>query len=207
MPPMPNIPWERFTWPIRSIYGQLPKLSGQASSFLQRLDECQAQRMADLTDSRGQREIDGSWTPLYAAAFCGKTQIVQMLLEAGADVHAATNKGQTPLFAAAQKGHAEIVKSLLQAGADVHRATDDGRTPLSVATERHAKICQMLQEAADKKHSLLSENGKMYHWHSGFLPMFKWAVFVVGAGSLAWGIQKTHLIERISKFIKHMGSK
>lgn len=41
----------------------------------------------------------------------------------------------------------------------------------------------------------------------GFLPIFKWVLFAVGAGLLAWGMQKTHLIERISEFVKHMRSK
>jgi ankyrin repeat protein len=71
-------------------------------------------------------------TPLYVAANNGYTDVVAVLVRAGAAVdQGAVDTGATPLCAAAQKGHADVVRVLLEAGADVNRArTTDGATPL-----------------------------------------------------------------------------
>ena len=57
-------------------------------------------------------------TPLYYAAKEGHTDIVRILLEAGAEVNAAVFKfGWTPLRGAARYGHTDIVEALRKAGA------------------------------------------------------------------------------------------
>jgi ankyrin repeat protein len=58
---------------------------------------------------------------LSEAAWCGHAQTVQTLLLAGADVHADEDKA---LRAAAWHGHVETVKILLAAGADIHADKD-----------------------------------------------------------------------------------
>ncbi len=59
---------------------------------------------------------------------------VRALIDAGADVNAATEKGSTALMFAVYKGHVEIVKLLLAAKADVNAANKDGATALMWAT-------------------------------------------------------------------------
>ncbi|CAI7993911.1 Ankyrin repeat domain-containing protein 17, partial [Geodia barretti] len=51
----------------------------------------------------------------------GHSDVVDILLEAGADVHQATTEdGDVPLGIAAQNGHTETVQRLLEAGANVN---------------------------------------------------------------------------------------
>ncbi|CAI8030870.1 Ankyrin repeat domain-containing protein 50, partial [Geodia barretti] len=56
----------------------------------------------------------------------GHSDVVDILLEAGADVHQATTKdGFSPIYVACYEGHSEVVDILLKAGADVHQATTE----------------------------------------------------------------------------------
>ena len=57
-------------------------------------------------------------TALIGAAEKGRTETVNALLKAGAEVHAKTDRGLTALIRAAEKGRTETVNALLEAGAD-----------------------------------------------------------------------------------------
>jgi len=82
----------------------------------------------------------------------GHTEIVQILLAKGADVHAKDKDDWTPLIWAAAKGHGGIVQILLAKGADVHGRDKWGRTPIMMAErERHGGIVQMLKHAAGQR--------------------------------------------------------
>ena len=52
------------------------------------------------------------------AALGGDVEICRMLIEAGADIDAAGNRGNTALMFAAERGHAEVCRVLIEAGAD-----------------------------------------------------------------------------------------
>lgn len=54
-------------------------------------------------------------TPLLAACEAGKTGIVSLLLDKGADI-TATNDNKTALHIACEKGHVEVVKLLIEVG-------------------------------------------------------------------------------------------
>lgn len=75
-------------------------------------------------------------TALMLAVSHGRLDMVQLLLEAGADVNIRDEDGSTALMCAAEHGHMEIVK-LLMHHPDINlAATDnDGLTALSVAME------------------------------------------------------------------------
>jgi ankyrin repeat protein len=64
--------------------------------------------------------------------------IAKMLIERGADVNVANTRGQTRLWVAARYGDADVVEALLQAGADVNKADEDGYAPLSAAASAKA---------------------------------------------------------------------
>lgn len=90
---------------------------------------------------------------LYIAAHDGHAAAVALLLDAGADVDAATRSdGATALYTSARNGHAEVVRLLLAARANVSKSRlTDGTTALYVASEQnHAEIvCSLLAAGAD----------------------------------------------------------
>ena len=92
-------------------------------------------------------------TPLYKAAVQGETEIVGMLLEAGADpnLESGGEDEGTPLCAAASWGHAGIVRLLLQHGADpnlVEKPNQGSMTALAWAQRNgHSKTVELLLES------------------------------------------------------------
>jgi uncharacterized protein len=83
-------------------------------------------------------QSDGT-TPLHWAVDREQTEIVQMLIRAGANVKAANRYGVTPLWLASVNGNANTLAMLLEAGADAGSANSDGETALMVAA-RTGKI-------------------------------------------------------------------
>jgi ankyrin repeat protein len=79
------------------------------------------------------REDDKSATPLHAAAESGSPEVVEFLLEHGADLNARDKYGDTPLHYAAAFGHPETVRLLLERGTDPNIRNKYGATPLHYA--------------------------------------------------------------------------
>ena len=75
-------------------------------------------------------------TALMLAVSHGRLDMVQLLVEAGADVNIRDEDGSTALMCAAEHGHMEIVKYLVQhQDTDVLAKDNDGLTALAVAME------------------------------------------------------------------------
>jgi len=70
---------------------------------------------------------------LFLAVKQGNKEMVELLLDKGADVNAPAAGGYTPLHAAAQNGQEEIILLLLKNMADINAVTDDGQSPLELA--------------------------------------------------------------------------
>ena len=62
--------------------------------------------------------IDGA-TPLFVACFKGHKEIVNILIQSGADVNKADKDGNTALHWAIEKGNKEIVENLVHCGAKI----------------------------------------------------------------------------------------
>ncbi|NJL27641.1 MAG: hypothetical protein HC897_06935 [Thermoanaerobaculia bacterium] len=80
------------------------------------------------------------FSPLHMAVAEGKTEVVALLLEAGADVNALTGSGATPLSLAATRNRPELVEVLSSQGADTERRDARGQTPFHQALEQRAFV-------------------------------------------------------------------
>ena len=87
-------------------------------------------------------------TALMEAVKQGRTEIAQLLLQAGANKDLQDGEGTTPVMLAASNGHTELAQLLLQAGGDQHLQDHEGRTPLlQTAVESPTEIAQVLLQA------------------------------------------------------------
>lgn len=81
-------------------------------------------------------------SPFHAA---GQEDVVEMLVQNGANVNVQSQNGFTPLYMASQENHDGVVKFLLGNGANQALATEDGFTPLAVAMQQgHDKVVSLL---------------------------------------------------------------
>jgi ankyrin repeat protein len=81
-------------------------------------------------------KIHDTGLALIKAADKGDPEIVEALLDSGADINARDEQNQTTLHKAASRGHTPIVKLLLERGADVNAKNLFGETPLLVPVYR-----------------------------------------------------------------------
>jgi ankyrin repeat protein len=104
------------------------------------------------------RDVETDRTPLLEAL--GQVDIVKLLLAAGADVNAASRKGDdllrgmTPLMLAALEGSEDLIQLLLDKGADVNAKAPDGATALALAKDidpkNHQGLIRKLEAATTK---------------------------------------------------------
>ncbi|XP_041368600.1 poly [ADP-ribose] polymerase tankyrase-1-like [Gigantopelta aegis] len=90
-------------------------------------------------------------TPLHFAAGFGRKDVVDHLLDCGANVHAKDDGGLIPLHNACSFGHAEVVQLLLRNGADPNARDNWNYTPLhEAAIKGKLDVCiVLLQHGAD----------------------------------------------------------
>ena len=84
-----------------------------------------------LTDVNGRTSSNS--TPLRAAAYSGRLDIVRCLVENGADVNARNMYKNTPLMIACYNGHSKVVSYLIESGANIDLQDKEGNTALHMA--------------------------------------------------------------------------
>ena len=87
-----------------------------------------------------------------AAEFAGSKDLIQLLVQAGADVHRRSIYGGSPLFLTPIHDNLDAATSLLDLGADIESQDHDGDTVL----------CQTLFQRADEVTRLLLQRGACY---------------------------------------------
>ena len=73
---------------------------------------------ADM-EGRGKTDFYGTFTPLFIAASNGRLDVLNCLVENGADVNPRTNNNWTPLMITSKYGHVNILKFLVEHGANL----------------------------------------------------------------------------------------
>jgi ankyrin repeat protein len=102
-------------------------------------------------DVNAQDEL--GWAALIKAAFNaelkkGFADVVQVLIDSGANIEAPIGYGVRPLMLAAGYGETAVVEALLQAGADVLAQNEGGYTALMIVKQKHyVDVVNLLHEA------------------------------------------------------------
>jgi uncharacterized protein len=95
-------------------------------------------------------------TPLMLAARYGKSRIVELLCEAGANVHKKDKYGRTALFMAlGYFGNLDVIKQLIAYKANINELDNDEQTPLMKAVNANIRdkdkiIDFLLEKGADR---------------------------------------------------------
>lgn len=84
--------------------------------------------------------------PICYAAIYGRLEVVQLLIESGADVTAGVEQqGRTPLHGAALQDRIRVAEYLLEKGAKVNSRDQNGQTPLhDAAMKGHLDVAKLL---------------------------------------------------------------
>lgn len=107
-------------------------------TYFQAVATGQTERVLDLiakdASLANAYSVDG-FTPLGFATFFGQRELIKTLLEAGADVNAASRESMkvTPLASAAAAKQTEIARLLIAHGANVNARAAGGHIPLHEA--------------------------------------------------------------------------
>ena len=98
-------------------------------------------------------------TALQQASWDGNADLVNFLLENGADLSQVDREGRSPLHLAAQAGHLEVVSLLVNSAcADVNGKTENGLKPIDMAgtDQIRALLSQVMLEDGFKKRCTLT---------------------------------------------------
>ena len=134
----------------RDSYGDTPLMTAVSGDCTQ-LVEFLLQRNANPNV-----DVDDGYTCLLTAIESDNEEsiaVVQLLLAAGAEIHAIGTNGWTPLHMAAARGHVKKCRLLIDAGADVNKRKeiDASETPLMEAafTGQPETTILLLESGAD----------------------------------------------------------
>lgn len=95
---------------------------------------------------------DSHRTPLHAASSRNCTNVIAVLLHAGAKLEARDQAGETPLHVTAQEGFIDAAQMLIQAGARINARDNDGHTPLKRAIDyEKPTMVEFLQSQGGKE--------------------------------------------------------
>ena len=99
--------------------------------------------MADIMDTLDFVDDTGE-SPLTMAVKRNHEDIVEILLDNGANINFANSKGQTPIMLAIKKGNFSLVRMLLNRGSDIYKNDVYGKTALMYAAYKNPNILNLL---------------------------------------------------------------
>jgi len=151
----------RIVAPTTSSVTFSPQLSPEINAVMQSADTAISKDdlplLKQLLDAHpeivNQSYGKGSYRLLEVAAWFGKADAVEELLNRKADVNARNQIGRTALYnCIANRGTKDIAQMLLDHGADFTIAGNNGKTPLALAIEKNRQdIVDLLQQRGAKE--------------------------------------------------------
>lgn len=105
------------------------------------------------------RDRFGMGTALMHAATSGQVNVLDILIEAGAELEESTYSGSTALVMAARDGNIASVKRLIEAGANVNPVMEDGWGILFTACKNGLEECVRILVSAGSDVNLKSNDG------------------------------------------------
>lgn len=116
------------------------------------LDDIQeVKRLLSLGADVNWRESKYGVSSIHEAVRIGSADLLELLVQEGADVNAANDNGLTPLHMAAYLGARDTADVLIARGADVNAKARDGITPLHTAAQmgRLGVVQLLIERQAD----------------------------------------------------------
>jgi len=110
-----------------------PALCGQIHDAAQSGDLAQVKELLKENPDLVLSKDTPGWTALHYAAYYGRKDVAELLLNKNADVNTKDNQGLTPLHLAAKEGHKDTAEVLLTNKADVNAKDNNGHTALHFA--------------------------------------------------------------------------
>ena len=96
------------------------------------------------------RRSQYGFTPLLVAAFEGHVEMVELLVEHGADIEAGDDWGDTPLNVSAWNGKHDVVEKLIELGAILEVENSSGHTALNHAKNQgHEEVEKLIAAALE----------------------------------------------------------
>ncbi|MDD5424979.1 MAG: ankyrin repeat domain-containing protein [candidate division Zixibacteria bacterium] len=108
-------------------------LTGEIDDAINGGDLARVKNLLNQDPSLLNVKFSSGLTPLNLASYRGKTDIVEALLDMGADMNIGDNENSKPMHNAAVGGHLPVIELLLARGADIDNRDDNGITPFLFA--------------------------------------------------------------------------
>ena len=145
---------------VEVLLARAPQLDVHEASALGRVEDLR--RALGRSRRRASAYSDDGFTPLHLAAFFGRPEAVDVLLERGADLEARSRNrripGVAPLHSAIAGGQTQTALLLLERGADPNAVAPGGWTPLHfAATMGDVDVCRALLKRRAKRHPLAED--------------------------------------------------
>ena len=140
---------------VLGIFAQLPIAFAQVEEYVKTIEKIDFEAMRELLPVLDDAEIDatapGGTTALMAASRHGEIDLIQHLLERGANVNAVNNNGGSPLMFTAVLGDLHSMRLLLDNGANVQLKAKFNWTALTVAAAKghHTMVSLLLDHGAN----------------------------------------------------------
>lgn len=134
-------------------------------TYIERGDKVVVDLFLTAGMSANTRDSDSANPVLISAAYKEREEMVDLLLQKGADINAKGEGGITALMYAAEKKSPVIVQKLIEKGADVNAKSDTGYTALLVAVrEKNNGIIKLLLDKGADVNAKLGADASLFRW-------------------------------------------